>query len=960
MKAKSAKLAVFLLCLLPALISAVSFTQQPVLTGSSANWTVTFAVNEYTDVEVAIVQLSDSTIVRHLAAGVLGANPPAPLTPNALSQTIPWNGKDDLGNVVKGSVAVRVRAGMTIKLDKFAGGNPYAFRGASSGYWSFQGLTVGLDGNLYVYGSNDPVQSVTLRQYDGSGTYIKTVYPWPANLSSAQVTGFGVNNWLNGKLSPKTTRLPGPDLSSTILSKQTSAIFPIAGMGEVSVADLAHFNIVKVNTDGSINSSGAQFPLITSPALPGNYNKGGPRFATLAANGKEVYLSGFYETGSTNGFDPVAPNTGFWKDGQIFKVNLATGVVTPFISLDSVPVLAAARSTNIGPVYAGSGANTCAAFHGTAIDDSGRIYAADRHHSRISIYDTLGALQGSIPLKYPEAIAYDKTTGAIFATNRIVNGYHSGYIRLYKFANRLATTPSCSVTIATTGLGEAPLDKTYLGQTRADNKSIVWVGYVATGVQAFRDDGTTFTKVKDFYAENADALVGFERLAVDKRNDNVLIQDSWFGIYKITDWAAPKIRPCTTSTGARLYGGDVSVSADHQLYVREGTGYNGGITRWDLSARHAPVPYANTGKNVLTPFIYSRMGVGYGEHGFAISPEPDKRFAVMYMWDWTKYGVMTLADSAQLVKGDTTGYVDTVVKPIEGGYVGCGGVRYDTKGNLYFGVSVKSPDHVVPAGFTADWGYQRGVGGIVRVPKGNRASVNVSTKAIPGSDYIYKQGFGPFSGTSGECQCRAPRFDIDLYNRLFIPNGITQKVTIVDNNDNVITQFGEYGNTDSKGAGSLVPTTDIPFAWPIAAVSSDNYVYVSDIINTRVARILMEYSLDNMGGKKLVTADYTYASGGTASECGHIVRKGGAFAMSAEPNPFNPVTTISVTLPDAGAVNLMIYDAAGRMVEKVASGNFRAGTHNFVWNASNRPVGVYALKLTAGSKRLVKLAVLSK
>ena len=39
-------------------------------------------------------------VVRHLAAGVLGNNPPAPLLANSLSQSFAWDGLDDLGNAV--------------------------------------------------------------------------------------------------------------------------------------------------------------------------------------------------------------------------------------------------------------------------------------------------------------------------------------------------------------------------------------------------------------------------------------------------------------------------------------------------------------------------------------------------------------------------------------------------------------------------------------------------------------------------------------------------------------------------------------------------------------------------------------------------------------------------------------------------------------------------------------------
>ena len=56
---------------------------------------MTFALNRLSDVEVAIVDPQTSKVVRHLAAGQLGDNPPPPLVAGSASQKIAWDGKDD-------------------------------------------------------------------------------------------------------------------------------------------------------------------------------------------------------------------------------------------------------------------------------------------------------------------------------------------------------------------------------------------------------------------------------------------------------------------------------------------------------------------------------------------------------------------------------------------------------------------------------------------------------------------------------------------------------------------------------------------------------------------------------------------------------------------------------------------------------------------------------------------------
>lgn len=89
---------------------------------------IDFACAASTDVEVAVLD-AQGRVVRHLAAGVLGAKnaPPAPLKPG-LSQALEWDGNDDYGAAAQGGpFKARVRAGMGVKLERIVGGDPYAF-----------------------------------------------------------------------------------------------------------------------------------------------------------------------------------------------------------------------------------------------------------------------------------------------------------------------------------------------------------------------------------------------------------------------------------------------------------------------------------------------------------------------------------------------------------------------------------------------------------------------------------------------------------------------------------------------------------------------------------------------------------------------------------------------------------------------------------------------------------------
>ena len=78
------------------------------------------------------------------------------------------------------------------------------------------------------------------------------------------------------------------------------------------------------------------------------------------------------------------------------------------------------------------------------------------------------------------------------------------------------------------------------------------------------------------------------------------------------------------------------------------------------------------------------------------------------------------------------------------------------------------------------------------------------------------------------------------------------------------------------------------------------------------------------------------------------------------PNPFNPTTSINYGLQNDGYVEIMIYDAAGRLVEELVNQNQTAGYHSIPWNASNQASGMYFAKMVAGDVVQTQKLVLLK
>lgn len=77
------------------------------------------------------------------------------------------------------------------------------------------------------------------------------------------------------------------------------------------------------------------------------------------------------------------------------------------------------------------------------------------------------------------------------------------------------------------------------------------------------------------------------------------------------------------------------------------------------------------------------------------------------------------------------------------------------------------------------------------------------------------------------------------------------------------------------------------------------------------------------------------------------------------PNPFNAVTTIEFQLSTSASVRLTVFDASGKEVAILVSGNLDTGKHKYRFDSSNLPSGLYFCRLQAGeSVKTSKLILL--
>jgi hypothetical protein len=78
------------------------------------------------------------------------------------------------------------------------------------------------------------------------------------------------------------------------------------------------------------------------------------------------------------------------------------------------------------------------------------------------------------------------------------------------------------------------------------------------------------------------------------------------------------------------------------------------------------------------------------------------------------------------------------------------------------------------------------------------------------------------------------------------------------------------------------------------------------------------------------------------------------------PNPFNPGTVISYSLPSESEIRLAVYDVQGREVRVPEEGRRTAGVHRVRFDGSGLAAGVYVYRLAAGSRILTGKMVLMK
>jgi hypothetical protein len=82
--------------------------------------------------------------------------------------------------------------------------------------------------------------------------------------------------------------------------------------------------------------------------------------------------------------------------------------------------------------------------------------------------------------------------------------------------------------------------------------------------------------------------------------------------------------------------------------------------------------------------------------------------------------------------------------------------------------------------------------------------------------------------------------------------------------------------------------------------------------------------------------------------------------FTSYPNPFNASTVLSYNLPEAGNVEISIYNLVGQRAAILCDNRQDAGRHRIIWDGGSCPSGIYFAKLRTGNKQSTIKLILIK
>jgi len=853
------------------------FTRQPAAKSVGGKVRIAFAVDRKTDVAV-FIENAKGEIVRHLVAGVLGQNPPAPLT-RGLSQSIEWDGKADYSRPAgPGPFTVRVAIGMNVKYDKVAVRDENALN-------HIKGLAVGPDGTVYVLDAPGGAwKGEQIIAFGRDGKYRRGVMPFPVNLKMEQVKALGAFE-LRGRPTPMVehsylqlfTGVRCPRKTGMAVTPDGKAVLRLTG-GRKGAA----LHIAAVAPDGSApweRPSTAPLLVQTHGGKESADNWTGQPAIAVSPDGRWAYVAGLVNR-------KKKPYT------AVFRVSLPARALAVRFFGD------AGKAGKDKALLGGTP-------QGLACDGQGNLLISDTANDRVVVAkEANGSYVAEFAAAAPGPLAVDPKTGAVYVTSgrRTVSvAKYSGW----KDAEKVA-----EISFRVRGNG------TYvMGLDANAPKPIVWIG----------TDGGKLVRMEDLGAKFGDAVQvsstsgasgHFLDMSVDRfRPDREIYwrgNDAfWYRYHENTDKLTKVLTAQNGQVGNGGGGGSQIMSGpDGNIYVLS---YPYHMRKLDRDAK--PIGFTEGGYPDMALAKYGRMEKPKPKKGGMWVPVnmTEIKHTLGIRADGNVFVFHPLGSGGRPPKAlhmySPTGRQLTSDPIIWKVSDGCVGPRFDAAGNIYVAEIVNPGKRAYPEEFEKIFGEIKmgktrpsGVqdvianmyGSIVKFsPRGGMihyrgkdwpnpfkgqpkldglSTIDAAFYArsrqqpvkITGAEWL---SFGYSHVEVASCICETTRFDVDEFGRVFYPDLCLYQVRVVDTNGNPILEFGGYGNTESMGPDSPVvdPKTgkvrprrkgdseglkspfaepEIAFAWLVGVLATDKYVYTGDSINRRMLRCRIMYAAE--------------------------------------------------------------------------------------------------------------------
>jgi hypothetical protein len=859
------------------------FAQKPTVTKQGDKVVIAFASKGKCDATVAIVS-PEGKIVRHLASGVLGKNAPWPFKQDSLAQSLEWDGKDDLGKPAPAGCKVRVGLGLKAAHDRVIGWEP---RDTSA-----SALACDAEGNLYAVLKNDytDMQVIVL---DRDGRYVRTAVPFPANLAMDKLPT-KLTKMVDGRTIPLPHRSGGGYynglLHQTSLPRHTPVLTPDG----------------KVLMLVSSGHRGGRFFLRFA------FDPAAPEIKSVCLNEK---VGGEEQHGGVKGSGDL--HMALSPDGQWIYFGSPAGRGEHVVYRGKLADVLQGKPPQPFLGEAGKPGKDETHFNcprGVACDAGGNLHVADTANDRIQVFSAEGKFLRSFPMEKPEQLSVHPKTGVIYAlrgnapdTN--VRSNHA-LVKLDKDGKPIAELP-----VKPTRAYDDNWPGVFCLDASAE-EPVLWV-CGGEGILKIADKGDKLEKVLSLTEE------------VRKANPQMAFVLNWTQIGLTVDPHREEIYFPSCAGWARADGrtgkildvlkehriSEMHVGPDRLVYARlGGEGY--AVARYNpddgkvvdfpkgTETHHFSLGGRDAGRKIVFRGQPTKgldiMALGGGrtfQDGFGVAPNGDV-WVILAEAHPDIIPELKKIGQGERLKGGGGRLIEVDFLQVWGpdGALKCisalpgvqtgQGIRVARNGNVYVGINFHPTGQAVPDGIDPkspcnnNWGtlfrfdnaFDKFPIGYVNGPSEGKPVGAPTHSGHSGRNYAVEglrwQYGGISPATLSGCICGNSRFDLDGFDRAFVPAMQTFSINVLDANGNLVTRIGSYGNADSRGADSPVvdpktghlrpkrPTDPadlkppkeladrVGFRWVPYVGASDEAIYTYDWCARQVQRLKLGYAAE--------------------------------------------------------------------------------------------------------------------